>query len=78
MANYHLTVTIWEEEGVYVAKCTELEVASCGDSPKEALENIREAIDIFLKNAGEYGMLADIVPSMTAEEKFTSVIEVEG
>jgi predicted RNase H-like HicB family nuclease len=77
MANYHLTVTIWEEEGVYIAKCVELEVASCGDTPKEALENIREAIDLYLKNAKNYDMLSEIEPSITTHEKFTSVIEVD-
>jgi predicted RNase H-like HicB family nuclease len=74
---YHLTVTIWEEDGVYVSKCVELEVASCGDTPKEARENIREAIDLYLKNAVEYGMLTDLEPSLTAQEKFTSLIEVQ-
>ncbi|MDD5144429.1 type II toxin-antitoxin system HicB family antitoxin [Methanoregula sp.] len=77
MANYHFTVTIWEEDGVYVSKCVELEVASCGDTPKEALENIREAIDLYLKNAREYDMTGDIEPSISSPEKFTSVIEVE-
>ena len=77
MKTYNLTVTIWEEEGVYVSRCVELDVASCGDTPKEALENIREAIDLYLKNAEEYGMLNDIEPSLTAHEKFTSLIEVQ-
>ncbi|MCK9632148.1 MAG: type II toxin-antitoxin system HicB family antitoxin [Methanoregula sp.] len=77
MANYHFTVTIWEEDGVYVSKCVELEVASCGDTPREALENIREAIDLYLKNAREYDMIGDIEPSISSLEKFTSVIEVE-
>jgi predicted RNase H-like HicB family nuclease len=77
MTKYYLTVTIWEEDGVYVSKCVELEVASCGDTPKEARENIREAIDLSLKNAVEYGMLTDLEPSLTAHEKFTSLIEVQ-
>ncbi len=77
MKSYQFTVTIWEEDGVYVSKCVELEIASCGDTPRDALDNIREAIDIYLKNAREYGMFGDIEPSITAHEKFTSVIEVE-
>jgi len=77
MTNYNLTVTIWEEDGVYVSKCVEIEVASCGDTPKEALENIRDAIDIYLKNAQEYGLLTDIEPSLTTHKKFTSLIEIQ-
>lgn len=76
MAHYHFTIAIWEEEGTYVAKCAELEVASCGDTPGEAMENIREAIDLYLKNALEYGMLDDINAAITSREKFTAVIEV--
>jgi predicted RNase H-like HicB family nuclease len=39
-----LTATIWEEEGVYVSKCPELSVASCGDTPEEALSNFKDAV----------------------------------
>jgi predicted RNase H-like HicB family nuclease len=76
MTRYLFSVAIWEEEGTYVSKCVELEVASCGDTPKEALENIREAIDLYLKNAEEYGMLDDINAALTSRENFTAFIEV--
>jgi len=77
MNRYQLTTLIWEEDGVYVSKCMEIEVASCGDTPKEALDNLREAIDLWLKNAEYLGLLSDVLPSITSSEKFTSVIEVE-
>ena len=77
MAKVQLTVLIWEEEGVYVSKCQEIEVASCGDTPEEALENVREAIELYLENARELGILQDIEPLLTSRRKFTSVIEVE-
>ncbi len=77
MKKYQFTALIWEEDGVYVSKCVEIEVASCGDTPKEALENLREAIDLWLKNAEYLLLLSDIEPSLISAEKFTSVIEVE-
>ena len=77
MKRYQFTTFIWEEDGVYVSKCVEIEVASCGDTPKEALDNLREAIDLWLKNAKFLGILTDALPSITSSEKFTSVIEVE-
>jgi len=43
MKKAHLTTTIWEEEGAYVSKCPELEVASFGYTPEEALGNLKEA-----------------------------------
>jgi|SRR5690554_230346 predicted RNase H-like HicB family nuclease len=53
--------------GVYVSHCQELEVASCGDTPGEALENIREAIELYLENAREPGMLQDIKLALTVK-----------
>ena len=77
MAKLRLTILIWEEEGAYVSRCQELEVASCGNTPEEALDNIREAIELYLENARELGILQDIEPILTSRHKFTSVIEVE-
>jgi predicted RNase H-like HicB family nuclease len=77
LAKLRLTILIWEEEGAYVSRCQELEVASCGDTPEEALDNIREAIELYLENARELGILQDIEPILTSRHKFTSVIEVE-
>jgi predicted RNase H-like HicB family nuclease len=77
MKRYQFTTLIWEEDGVYVSKCMEIELSSCGDTPKEALDNLREAIDLWLKNAEVLGLLSDALPSITSSEKFTSTIEVE-
>ena len=37
------------EEGGYVVKCLELPVASQGETKKEALSNIKEAIEGYLE-----------------------------
>jgi len=78
MTKMRLTVSIWEEDGVYVSRCQELEVASCGDSPQEALDHIQEAIELYLENARVLGILKDLEPSLTSRHTFTSVIEVDG
>ncbi|MEN6518306.1 MAG: type II toxin-antitoxin system HicB family antitoxin [Methanospirillum sp.] len=77
MVRYQLTAVVWEEDGVYVSKCLELEVASCGDTPKEALAMLREAIDLFLEDAETYGMLDELTGLLKAQEKYTTTIEVE-
>lgn len=77
MKRYQFTTLIWEEEGVFISKCVEIEVASCGDTPKEVLDNLREAIDLWLKNAEFLGISTDALPSITSSVKFTSVMEVE-
>ena len=60
MKKLSLAATIWEEEGVYVAKSPETGVASCGDTPEEALCNLLEAVELHLENAKELGMLEDL------------------
>ena len=77
MARYRLTAMVWEEDGVYVSRCVELEVASCGDTPKEALAMLREAIDLYLENAETYDMLDECGGPLLAQEKYTTTIEVE-
>jgi len=55
-ASLNLTATIWEEEGAYVSKCPELEVASWSGTPAEALQNLKDAVDLYLENAGKLGL----------------------
>ncbi|KUG18974.1 hypothetical protein ASZ90_011313 [hydrocarbon metagenome] len=77
MAKMLLTVIIREEEGVFVSRCPELEIASCGDSPQDALDNIREAIELYLENARALDMLQELKPVLTSRHTFTSLIEVD-
>ena len=56
MVRYQLTAMVWEEDELYVSRCVELEIASCGDTPKEALAMLRDAVDLYRENAEAYGM----------------------
>ena len=76
MRKFSLTATMWDEEGVYVSKCPELGVASCGDTPEEALSNLKEAVELYLDNARELGIIEDVTTALTAPHKFTSAFEV--
>jgi len=44
------TATICKEPEGYVAKCSELGVASAGDSSRDALVNLKEATELYLEN----------------------------
>ena len=46
-----------EEEGQYVSYCPELGTASCGDTIAEALDNLREAIELNIEGLEEVGEL---------------------
>jgi len=41
---------VWKEEELYVAWCPELDVASQGKRIGEALDNLREAIELYLED----------------------------
>ena len=45
-----LTASLTLEEGGYVARCLELPVVSEGDSVDEALEMLREAVELYLED----------------------------
>jgi predicted RNase H-like HicB family nuclease len=46
-----LTVIIQRENDGYVSHCPELDVASQGDTIETALENLREALELFFECA---------------------------
>ena len=43
------SASVWQEEDLYVAQCLEVDVASQGASPAEALANLREALDLYFE-----------------------------
>jgi predicted RNase H-like HicB family nuclease len=45
------TAIIEREDDTYVALCPELDIASQGGSIENALENLREAVDLFFEAA---------------------------
>ena len=48
-AKAKLVLSVYAEPPYWVSECAELGLASCGDTKKEALANIREAIDLYLE-----------------------------
>jgi len=76
MTHYQLTATIWREGDQYVSKCPELGVASAGDTAEEVLEALREAVELYLENARELGMLEDLEATLTAPRRFSAPLEV--
>lgn len=50
MAKLNYQALVWKEGKWYVARCLELEVASQGRTKKEALVNLREAVELYLED----------------------------
>ncbi|MCK4796906.1 MAG: type II toxin-antitoxin system HicB family antitoxin [Spirochaetes bacterium] len=76
MEQLNVTAIIWQEDDAYVSKCPELEVASAGDTPEEALLNLKEAVELYIENAKALGILNDFSASLHSTNKFTSTIGV--
>lgn len=45
----HFTASIWREDDWYVAQCLEVDVASQGETEDEALDNLREALELYFE-----------------------------
>jgi predicted RNase H-like HicB family nuclease len=52
VSTYMLTAAIWKEPEGYVAKCSEMGVASAGDSPSDTLANVQEVTELYLGSNG--------------------------
>ncbi len=46
-----LTAAITHEAPWYVARCLEVQVASQGETVEEALDNLREALELYFEDA---------------------------
>jgi predicted RNase H-like HicB family nuclease len=45
----NLTANVWREDDMFVAQCLEFDVASQGYTVEEALDNLREAVQLYLE-----------------------------
>ena len=43
---------IWEEEKYFVAQCLNVDVSSFGENKKEAIHNLKEAVELYFENEG--------------------------
>ena len=48
--NYGLNALVWKEDNLYVAKAVEIELASQGKTKKEALDNLKEALELYFED----------------------------
>lgn len=60
-----LNVAIKEElEGGFSVVCTDLDVASQGETIKESLKNIKEAVELYLESAEELGIIDEVLEKL--------------
>jgi len=44
------TVNVWQENDLFVAQCIEVDIASQGKTEEEALNNLREALELHFES----------------------------
>lgn len=54
-------INYFEEDGVIIALCPELQVSSFGDTLEEAENSIKEAIDLFFEGCESLGTLNEVL-----------------
>jgi predicted RNase H-like HicB family nuclease len=47
----HLTAAVTREGKLFVARCLQVEVTSQGETIEEALDNLREALELYFEDA---------------------------
>ena len=76
MTKMHLTAVIWPEGKQYVSSCPEIGVSSFGRTPAAARDALQEAVELWLINAKELGLLGDVAVALESEERYTAPLEV--
>ena len=76
LKNYKVSAVVWYEPEGYVSICPELGVASAGDTREEALENLKEAVELYIENAEILGLLPDLEPALESEDRYSTLLEV--
>jgi predicted RNase H-like HicB family nuclease len=61
MKTVELDGLVWQEGGVFVSYCPELDLSSCGDTIEDARAHLRTAIRLFLEEAQKMGTLETIL-----------------
>ncbi len=65
-----LNIAIKEEpEGGYSVVCSDLDVASQGETIDESLKNIKEAIELYLESAEELGIVDEVLERLGLTRK---------
>lgn len=54
------TARVWKEDDWYIAQCAQIDVASHGRTEREALDHLREALELYFEPP-----TATIIPKLT-------------
>ena len=76
LKHYRLLVLIHKEEDQYVSECPLFNVASQGNTKKEAIANVKEALELFLEDEDVQRALPEKLPDYSDVE-LDIIVDVE-
>lgn len=68
MKSQTLHTIVWKENKIFVAKFLELELASQGKTRKEALDNLKEALDLYLEDEPKNSISFPLIEGVTSQK----------
>lgn len=71
MKKQDLHTIVWKEDKIFVAKFLEFELASQGRTKKEAVTNLKEALDLYLEDEN-----IDKLPFPSIEKVTTQTVSI--
>ena len=51
-----IDIVVWKEQKHYVAQCLNVDVSSFGDTKDEAMQNLKEAVEVFFEGESELAL----------------------
>ncbi|MBU2578751.1 type II toxin-antitoxin system HicB family antitoxin [Patescibacteria group bacterium] len=64
----YLTFITWKEGRYYVSQCLNVDVSSFGNTYEKAVENLKEAVDLYLEDAPKDAMIEIKEPAISVRE----------
>lgn len=68
MKSQILHTIVWKENKIFVAKFLELELASQGKTRKEAVDNLKEALELYLEDEPKNNISFPLIEDVTSQK----------
>jgi predicted RNase H-like HicB family nuclease len=69
MKKVYLQNVVWKEGKFYVAQCLNIDVSSFGKTKKEALDNLKEALELYFEDRKK-SKIAEVKEPMIVKGQF--------
>src|SRR5262245_38535547 len=73
---YSLSAVFWREGKQMVGVCPEIGVSTCGRNLEHTKRELKDAVELYLSNAGKLGMLDELEDALMAKDRFASTLEI--